>query len=317
MTMVGDALVTGGLKVGQFLGEDTYGTMKTGQLGYAGDTLDLQPLPGNPFGTTFEHIPGDQVDFFVDEDIFQGGFTRKYRMRSGEYWKNYCALYGYGSTSGLPSASGQHLGQFTFLDDVYDGTTHAYQVFNGCKFNKLMISGRRPKAAILFEDEVFSQWYQNDSDKNLTGIQTVTLGADAGAVSSDKLIWAGNSQINLAGGGLNDWYLENWKITQNNNLFREPGVKTGGDSNPYYVPMGLNEDGQEVIFEGEVIVKDMTYINAKINKTVVTAITIPIDDDLITLTGGTFTRDDFPPFSQKSTRERIKVRFTGLAITTP
>ena len=95
---------------------------------------------------------------------------------------------------------------------------------------------------------------------------------------------------------------------------REYGIKTGDDSIDYPVTIALHEGNAGILFTAEVISQNMTYANSKRNMEAITSLTIPLDDETITLANGEWDEPALPAYAQAINRERIAIRFPTLSI---
>ena len=302
----------GSLGALQFVAESAYGTIPTGAMAWAGDTQSFDPVVD--LKPEFLNRPGSRRFGAVTRGIYDVSTTVSWFDQAGSEWTDFLALYGYGSTSGLAD----HLGDFTLQVDVFDGTTHNWHFLNGCKFNRADLVFTAPGEKIMFEAEIWAQWLQIEehaSSKAIAGqMQNVTPGADGAEPGGATLFWAGNSQINLAAGGLVDWLPTNMRLSVTQGLEREYGIKTGDDSRAYPVALALHEGLSDILFTAEVISQNQTYANSKRNADAITAITIPVDDEVITLANGEWDEPALPAYKQAVNREQISIRFPTLSI---
>jgi hypothetical protein len=226
------------------------------------------------------------------------------------FWRRFFAAYALGSSSGRADT----LGSFTFSEDVYNGTTHVYNVARGCKVNKLTIHFPKNGGLIFWEADIWAQWMKTYSGKAISDIQNVTIGADEAAPSTAFLNWGGICQINIAGAGLTNFHPDNFKIIIDNHLGRKGLNVLGYNSTLYPLSNPAYEGIQEIIFDGQMISEDQTWHNVLLNNTTITALTIPIDVDTLTLSTGKPIRDAWPQYSNKMNREPAKFKFQGATI---
>lgn len=293
-----------------YVAESVYGTIPTGAMSWAGETQEYSP----EHNFHQEFVPGPASRSFTEGlsmDTWEMAF-RLQALAKVSNWKSYWARFGMGSTSGTADA----LDSFVQQVDIYDGSTHSYHVANGCKMNRLEIDAKAPGAAYLFNAQNFCQWEEGFSTRAVNTIQNVSLGAEASDPATAILGWNGNSQINVAGGGLATWYPQNFKLIVDNHLTREKGVVTGYDTNKYPTAIGLSPGQREIIFEGQVISGDMTYYNIMKSNTLITSLTIPIDTDTVTLTYGRPYRDQWPKWLNTNdvNLEPVRFRFKSISI---
>jgi len=263
----------------------------------------------------FHPIEVGRSNFQATTDSWDAGFSVKAVAQtvSGGYdWRKLWAVYGLGSESGLTD----HLGSFSVQTGKKAGASERYNLYNGCKMSKLTISSDRAGAPVIFEADVLSQWYASSSSKVYTGLQALTLGADPATIATPLLCWSGASQRNIAAGGLATWFPMGWKLTVDNKIKRHYGNLQGADTNWYSLTAALPEDEREIMFECTLAHEDETYINAKMAGSTMTAITIPIGAQTLTLSNGTILLEDadFPEYKQSLMEETVRVRFPTLSI---
>jgi hypothetical protein len=302
------AYTAGEWQYGRYIAESAYGTILTGALSWMGELIDWQDTSNHKVNPVVHS--GSRSFGQIEAGPYECGFRARYHAKVGA-WKPYWMVYGCGATGALTD----HLGSFTSLFDMYNGTDHAYLAFNGCKVDKARIIAPGPGKFLEFETDVLAQWhFPSDADKALTGLQAVTMGADPTPPSTAPLSWAGNAQINIAGDGAADIYLQSWNLTVDQHLEREFGIKTGADAAKYPLTVAMHEGLRDIIFEAELVAQNQTYANAKKNNSLITALTLGVDTDTITLANGRLMRDDFPAYKQGINRESIKIRFPTLTV---
>lgn len=304
----------GSLKDFQFVAEAQYGVIPTGTMTWGGSTTKYEPMvQRNP---DYHVLPGSAFHGAVTEGPYDVSCILGWKDRAASQWHDFIAAYGFGGAA----AQADVVPDFTLQADVYDAVNskHEWHFHNGCKIVRADINFPQPGKAVEFEVEIWSQWLQkvsHASTKDIAGkMQNVTPGADAAAETGSILKWAGNSQINLAAGGLADWLPQNMRLSVSRAMRREYGIKTGADSVAYPVAVALHEGVGGILFTGEVISQNQTYANSKVDGDAVTEITIPLDDETITLTNGTWDEPALPAYAQDINRERIAVRFKSLSI---
>lgn len=291
-----------------YVAEANYGVIPTDALAWLGETQGLRNTSDPQ--VQFHHLPGARSFGAVTRGPYNCGCVARYLDRAGSEWHDMFALYGYGSASGLAD----HLGDFTLQGDIYDGTTHNYQVYSGCKVNRAEISAQKGMP-LIFELDIFSQWFRTYTSKTLaSGMQDVVIANNASAETGAILTWGGASQINLAAGGLATWYPQSFTLSVVQKLEREYGSKTGDDSVDYPVAIALHEGERDILFEAEVVSQNMTYANSKMAGDAITALTLVIDDETITLADGEWEANDMPEYAQAVNRERVAMRFKSLSI---
>jgi hypothetical protein len=283
-------------------------------MSWAGDIQSYDPMiDGQP---VFHVLPGDRSFGATTRGPHQVSATVRWLDQVGSEWHDFLAVYGYGSASGLTD----YLGDFTMQVNKYDGTNNNWHFLNGCKINRADISGSEPGKELMFEAEVFAQWLQIEthaSSKAIAGqMQDVTPGADGATPGGATLYWAANQQINIAAGGLATWYPRNWKLSVANYLNREFGIKTGDDAVAYSVAIAMHEGMRDIIFTGEVLSQNETYTLSKQKEEAITALTIPVDDETITLSNGEWDEPSLGAIAQTNNTnyEPIQIRFKSLSI---
>jgi len=304
------AYTAGELGVATYEAEASYGTIPSTTRVWLGETKELAPLSN--YNNEFHILPGARAHGAVTQsDIAAIGYRLRYLDRLGSEWHAFMGVYGLGYTKG--GSLSEHLPDFTMAAKI-DAATDSYQVYSGCKVNVARIIGVKPGAALEFEVEAMAQWWQEKNSRSLTGMQTVTLAADPAAKTTDLTRWKGNCQLNIAAGGAQNLYVKDFRLTVTHGLERVPGIKTGADSNPYAVAVGLNEGPKSILFEGNIVTDGQTFANSKADDDVLTTLTIPIDDETLTLSTGRWVRDDMPAYAQQINNETLKMRFQSYAI---
>jgi hypothetical protein len=306
------AYTAGELQKAYYVTEGTYGEIPTDQLKWVGETLKLTNLMDKK--KSFEVQPGSRSFGVVNRSPQEHGFVLTYHDRAGSEWTEFFATLGYGSSSGLTD----RLGSFTFFGDEFDGTTHNWQIYSGSKVNRSSIIAAEPGKLLDFQIEAFAQYFQvwsHATSRTITGdIQNVIFGANPSAETGDELTWAGQAKINLDDSSLVDLEITDWKLDVLQKLTRDPGFKDGDDSIVRALATGLFEGDRGILFEANAISKDMVFANSKRKDELITALTIPIDDEVITLTGGEWVADDMPEYAQEINTEALKMQFNNLTI---
>jgi len=299
-------------KIKQFyyVPEVTYGVTPTSALTYGGPIVSFKP---NVDKQVELHRTSGRDFSDVTRGPYKAGFNIKAKARSvsgGYNWTNLWAMFGMGSASGLADT----LGSFTAQTSKVGAAT-TYNFYNGCKVSKLNISSEGPGKEILFDADVIAQWVQAaTTTKAITGLQSLTVGADPTDITTPLLIWNGISQINL-GGGLTTWTPRKWSLIVDNHLAPNPENRLGADSVKYPLDAGsLPEDSRDIILEVTLPHEAETYLAAKLADTAITAVTIPIDAKTVTLSNGVFMANDLPELKQGLLEETCKMQFTSLSI---
>lgn len=306
------AYTAGELQKAYYVTEGTYGEIPTSQLAWVGETLKLTNLMDKK--KSFITHPGSRSYGAVDEDPEEHGFVLTYHDKAGSEWTEFFATLGYGSSSGLTD----HLGSFVLFGDEFDGTTHNWQIYSGSKVNRASIIASGPGKLLDFQIEAFSQYFQiwsHADSRTITGdIQDVIFGANPPAETGTDLTWAGQAEINLNDTSLADLEITDWKLDVLQKVRREPGFKDGDDSLVRALAIAMHEGDRGIMFEANAISKDMVFANSKRKDELITALTLPIDDEVITLTGGVWIADDMPEYAQEINTETLMMQFQDLSI---
>jgi len=189
---------------------------------------------------------------------------------------------------------------------VYD-----YNLYNGCKINKLTITGNEPGMALEIEVEVFAQSVAKSTTKAFTGLQALTLGADPSDDTGVPVRWNGASAYNIGGGAVT-MYPEKFKVVVNNNIQRSMGILSGNSGGPYCVTTALNEGRREITYEFTQELQDDVFTAAKRAGTAITTVTFVHSgtaSGTLTLTNGIFMANDYPTLIQDVNKESVKMMF--------
>ena len=298
-----------------YVAESPYGTTPTGTALTWGCTI--QSLKPKVNSHQVFHLGSTSRSYSdVTKGAWDVGFKLKgwARATSGGYdWRNFFATYGLGSTTALT----EHLGSFTGQAEFIIGAGKVYWHFNGCKIDKLTINCEGAGQIVDFEADVIARWVTESTSKTQTGLQNgIVVGADADEITTAMLTWASNSKINIAAGGLAYWYPNNWKIEIDNHLTAHMGLVYGIDTNYYPCAASIYEGVRDILFTCERDLENETYNTAKLTGQAVTAITIPMDDDTITLSDGVFLLedDDLPEFKRDIMTQPLRAKFKSISI---
>lgn len=309
------ALMPGGVRSINYITESAFGTPPATALVFGGTPRNIKP--GYDPKKSFFIEPASRSYTRTARGMIEVNPVIKAfaHIASGGYdWKNFWAVFGMGSTSGLTNTLGSFLMQTSKSWD--GGSTKLYNFYHGCKMDKLTITADKPGQPLLFEADIKAQFITYDTNKVITQMYSQTVGADATDITTAYATWAGVLQFNLGGAGLADFHPKTWKVIVENSLTPKPGIKVGYDTVKYPVALGFDEGIRNIIFEATIAHEDETYVNAKIADTAVTAITIPIDDETVTLSNGEFEANDLadPDAESTSNEEKIRIRFKSLSI---
>jgi hypothetical protein len=294
----------GDLRMATYKTEVTPGTIVAATLIYGGSSARLKNDRDD--GAVFIVLPGDRGFGATQRGPAKNGCTLDFHSRaSGSWgdWRDFFAVFGIGGRD-APAAT---LGTFTLV--VYLASTSKYEVYTGCKVNRAVITGSAPGRILEFQLQIFAQDHVIESSKALTDVQSVTIGADPSTPTEALLFWATNIKVNLAGAGLVDTFFQRWTFTVDNHLERIEGNKIWFDSTNHQQTVEIHEGEREMIFEGTLKLKDATWDAAKIADSLITALTIPIDNDTVTLSNGKLVPNQYSDREQKTGEDRIEIHF--------
>ena len=314
----------GELKKFYYIPEVSFGTTPTDALTWGCDLVTLRPkVNANKEFHTLENSTAGTFGA-VTRGGWEIGFDIEglAHAESGTYdWTDFRGVYGWGAATALA----RHLGSFTCQVGKTVSSSNYYDFYNGCKINKLTISCDGPGKLIKFAAEVFCRWVTQDTDKDITGLQALTVGANPSDITSSVLTWAGNStipsgsNINIAAGGATNWYPRKWELVVDNKLDRHMGNITGADSLQYPCTYALNEGLREITFTCDVPYEGETYTAAKLASSAITAVKIPMDSTattpkVLTLSNGELMVDggDWPEYKHELMDEPLRIRFKSL-----
>jgi hypothetical protein len=90
----------------------------------------------------------------------------------------------------------------------------------------------------------------------------------------------------------------------------------GIDSAYYHCARDLMEGGRDITFTCQLDLENETYNTAKLAGSAITQITIPIDNDTITLSNGEILLedDDLPEFKREIMEQPLRIRFKSISI---
>lgn len=294
----------------QWVNESVYGTIPTGALSWAGDIISLKP--SIDMSTEFLHATGSRAYNATARGMTKAGFSVECRARADASpydWEDFWAVYGLGAAS----TTAEHLGSFTAQVAKIVGATSYYNHYNGCKFNKFSIKGTAVGEPLVFGGDIMAQSISYGTSKNLTQIQTVTVGADAAEQTGATLRWNSICQINIAGGGLANFFPKNWVFTCDNFLEAMPGHRANG-ATIYDVPVAIDEGRRDLTFTCTLPHGSETYTNAKIAGSAITALTFGVGAMTVTLSTGEFVPNEFPELKHDLMEETMTIKFKTIAI---
>lgn len=310
-------ITTGELQKLMWIGETTYGTTPTSALTWGGDTLESKDNTDTK--REYNLTSGSRSFASTNRGMMLSGFDWKgyVRATSGGYsWVNFFALNALGSTTAVTDHLPSFSSQVQIKQVIGGATTYQNFLYNGCKLNRLEIMAKSPGQAYEFNINVASRWCTYSATKAFTGLQTVTVGADAAdpnAVAT-PVAWTTPCQYNLAGAGYINFYPRNWKLTLDNHVAPMPGQMLGADSSYYQVCGSLEEEEREITFECTLPAYGQTFQNAKRLGSLMTGIKMTIDNKVVTLGNGYFVENDFPTYKQALNDETFKIKFPIISI---
>lgn len=296
-----------------YVPEASYGVTPATALTWGARLLSVAPKYDRK--KQFDPLPESRSSYgtVCDGALEAGATVRAYaKAASGGYdWRNLWAVYALGSTSGLAD----HLGSFSMQVAQKVGSSYRRNLYNGCKLNRLSIAGTGVGLPLEFEGEVVAQCIAASTSKAFTGLQSVTVGADPAEITSAELKWVGTLQYNL-GSGLTDLRPDSWKLTVDNHLEAQPGVLPGSSGGPYALAAGagINEGLRDIVFEWTQQAADETFVNARLADTAVTAVTVPVGANTVTLSEGAWDDGSLPERVQGLYKETHRLRFRTLSI---
>lgn len=293
-----------------YINEVTYGTTPTGAQVYGGDIISLKPTVD--LKKEFVVQQSNRSFGAVIKGPYKAGFTASLYNRTAVDWRTFFAAYAMGSTTGLSD----HLGMFSALIGKKVATAYKYNMYNGCKINKLTISSELPGKPWIFDIDVLAQWVVSSTTKAFTGLQTVTMGAYPTVPAKPVLTRLAIPRINLNAGGLVDFQPKKISLTVDNKMMGVPSAKTGADSVVYPLECGLeiSEGVRDIIVDYTIDATNETFTNSKIADQDVTALTIKVGAYTITLSGGSWEANDLPELKQDLMEESGRIRFNALTI---
>jgi len=293
-----------------YVAESSYGVTPTGAQSYGGDLISLKP--GVDLVKNYVLLGGNRSFGTVTKGPYKAGFSASLYARAAVDWRTFFAAYACGSTSGLAD----HMGSFSALIGKKVGAAYKYNMYNGCKISKLVISSELPGKPWVFDVDVLAQWVSHSTTKAFTGLQTVTMGAYPSEPAKPILTWLTAPQINLAAGGLAAFPAKKLSLTIDNHMMGQPGCKIGADSVDYPLDAGegINEGERDIIVDYTIPATNETYTNSKLADQAVTALTIKVGAYTITLSGGVWEANDLPELKQDLMEETGRIRFNALSI---
>ena len=293
-----------------YVNESVYGTTPTSALVYGGDTATFTPKVD--LSQNYIRLAGSRGIGTVVPGPYKCGFNATMYDRVGYDWTTFFAVNACGAAGGLT----EHLGSFSAQIETLENSYPVYNVYSGCKIDKLKISCDKPGMPLIFDIDVMAQWVIWGGSKSMTGFQTVTVGADPSMPSGQVYCWSDKHMINIAGGGAATFPVSKWSFTLENHLVGMPLVVTGADA--YKLPLeagaGISEGVRDIVFEYECPSTNETYTNSKLANQAITSLTVPVGAKTITLTDGVWEGNDLASKKQDLMTESGKIRFKSLTI---
>jgi|GEM_PF-4316291 len=311
----------GNLKSLYWLAESVYGTTPNTQQQFGLKTKSC----------TFKIDPGQLIDYWPDDKhyaqaacvntLMEAAFSVKGNAlvnASGYDWRQPLLEGALGALGGT-SALGE-LPSYSMIVEDSKGSNYGRFLFNGCKVNQLVMSVTKPGDEILFEAEIMAQYAAlagGSPPTAVTGLQSLTLGAQEAPPSSMVLQWAYPWTLTPNGVAPFTIFPKSWKMTVKNNLTRGPGSKTGADGSQYHLTQQLHEGVQEIELEAVLFVEDLTHISNMLANKKVDSLSTQIGGNTIALTNGNYIvgSDSWPELVQDVHEHTVKWRFTGVTVT--
>ena len=295
-----------------YVAESTYGTVPATALSWAGDIVSFKPSVD--MAENYLYATGSRAFNATARGMANVGYSIECRARADASpydWEDFWAVYGLGAAA----TTADHLGSFTsqVYKAVSGGSTY-YNFYNGCKFDKFTIAGTGVGEPLIFGGDVKAQYISTGTAKTNAGILDNTIGANAAEQTGATIRWTSPCQINIAAGGLANFYPKNWKFTCDNHLTAQPGNRLGGDSAYYNVAVALDEGIRELTFECTLPHNSETYTNAKIAGSAITALTFVVGTMTVTLSNGVMVANDLPEYKHDLMEESMSIKFKSVAI---
>lgn len=293
-----------------YVAESSYGVTPTGAQSYGGDIVSMKPNV-DPV-KSFILLGGNRSFGTYTKGPYKAGFTASMYARTAVDWRTLFAAYAFGSTTGLAD----HLGSFSTLIGKKVASSYAYNMYNGCKISKLVISSELPGKPWVFDIDVIAQHVVKSTTKTFTGLQSVTMGAYPSEPAKPIMTRLTQPKINLNAGGLAAFPAKKISLTVDNHMAGQPGCKVGADSVDYPLDAGenINEGERDIIVDYTIDATNETYTNSKLADQAVTALTIKVGAYTITLSGGVWEANDLPELKQALMEESGRIRFNSLSI---
>lgn len=295
----------------QFIDEATYGVTPETALTWGGILTSAKPK----VNANQDFIYGSTNRGYSDavSGTWEIGLTLKGLARvaqSNYHWYNFWWKYGLGSTT----SATEHLPSFSLQINFAIGTGYVYWLFNGCKIDKLKLSSEGHGLPIEFEAEIMSQWVSKSTTKAITGFQTITIGSDGSAPTSDLLTWTEPIEVKLGTAAPFDMSPKKWELTIDNDLARTPGIIEGADAAYYNCVSALSEGKREVEFQCTLDLEDERYNTAKLAEDNF-LLHLPIDTQILSAPDGTILvgDDDLPEFKRDHMEQTLKARMMGIS----
>lgn len=185
---------------------------------------------------------------------------------------------------------------------VKDGAQWSGRTYNGCKTDKLTIKADAPGGIVQFSEEVLAS-KSDPVTKN---------SAEAAWTSSSSPAVQWMNGITVSG---NEIYPQSFELTITNNLDRVRVPNGSGDA----ITGALLEGRREILFQADVWMEDLAYINNAISNAVVSGsivITLGIDHPVtLTLSGCKYMADGtLPELIQDKQRQTLRFRVASLVM---
>lgn len=305
-----DILVPGMLKPLYWGLESNYGVSPSSALNWACDVVDITPM--NDVKQALHHITGSRAYKKSTRGPGDYGFTVKGMARFSAtpyFWYNFWARFGLGSTTGTTN----RLESFTAQVAVLDSPTTYYNIYNGCKVNKLTLNFPKYGEVVEFEAEVYAQFMESTTSKTLSKLQNVTLGANPTDPATEEITWDTEPAFSIGGLGFSI-SPRNMKIVVENELTRQYGIRTGVDGKKYPLTRKLSEGRRNITAELSMPLEDMKYVDYKLTNEPVLSLTVWLEEaaNYLSLIDGVFMANDFPVLKHDPMDETLKIAFQDI-----
>lgn len=310
------AYVPGELKPFYGKKETVYGQTPTASLDFLGEAIDAT-LKIDPHQTkdtwsdSRAYAPKSCV--FEDEQAALQLSAQMHASTAGYDWRDGLVEMALGAMTGTSPLG--RLPSYSLLVELTQGSNVGQYLFNGCKVKNLTIDVPNQGARPTFAAEVWARHARKvGADRVVTGLQSLTLGANEAVPTSAILQW--KAPMTLVAGSSRTIYPQSWKLKVENNLQREQGGITGADSQNYAVARALHEGKLDIDFECDLYLEDLVIVDEMLANQAITSLSTSIGGNTLTLSNGHYKVDSgsWPTFRQDVLKHTVKLMFTGVSI---